>query len=99
MSGILHQFDKAFENRVRLGIMAVLAANDQADFNHLKQLLGASDGNLASHLQALENKKMVTATKQFLGKKPNTTYAITPLGRQAFEQHVQALSALLGAGH
>jgi DNA-binding HxlR family transcriptional regulator len=91
----LENFDKAFENRLRLHIMSVLVANEQYDFNSLKELLNATDGNLASHLKALEKEEYITVFKSFLGRKPNTQYAASPLGREAFKKHLQALENLI----
>lgn len=84
-------FDKAFENRYRLQLMAVLMANEQYDFNGLKELLDLTDGNLASHLKALEKAQYITVQKSFVGRKTNTTYAATAAGRKAFTAHVDAL--------
>jgi DNA-binding HxlR family transcriptional regulator len=92
---LISNINKVFENRVRLGIMSVLMVNDSVDFNSLKDLLDISDGNLASHIKALEKHKFVVVHKQFVGKKPKTTYAITTFGRQAFSSHLQALEKLL----
>lgn len=97
MIGIEH-LDKAFENRIRLGIMAILSASGEADFNALKRQLGVSDGNLASHVRALEELGFIETRKQFIGRKPNTSYLITEQGRNAFESHVNALAALLNLG-
>ncbi|MEE1885507.1 winged helix-turn-helix domain-containing protein [Pedobacter flavus] len=91
----LDQFDKAFENRIRLQIMSVLVANEQYDFNSLKDLLKATDGNLASHLKALEKEGYISVNKSFIGRKPNTQYAATPLGKQAFLKHLQSLENLI----
>ena len=95
MKSTLDNFDKAFENRLRLHIMSVLVANEQYDFNSLKELLNATDGNLASHLKALEKEEYITVFKSFLGRKPNTQYAASPLGREAFKKHLQALENLI----
>lgn len=95
MSHFLHQLNKAFENRTRLGIMSVLAVNERADFNRLKELLDLTDGNLASHLTALEKENYIEVQKQFIGKKPNTSYIITETGRAAFRSHLDALEAML----
>ena len=95
MKSPLENFDKAFENRLRLQIMSVLVANERYDFNSLKELLGATDGNLASHLKALEKEEYITVYKSFLGRKPNTQYAASPLGREAFKKHLQALENLI----
>ena len=91
----LDQFDRAFENRIRLQIMSVLVANQSYDFNSLKELLKVTDGNLASHLKALEKEEYIVVTKTFIGRKPNTQYAASPAGREAFKNHLQALENLI----
>ncbi len=96
MKDFLAGLNKAFENRVRLGIMSVLLVSDAVDFNTLKEMLDVSDGNLASHITALEKAEYVLVEKKFVGKKPNTTYSVTKLGRQAFSEHLNALEKLLG---
>jgi len=92
---ILEQFDKAFENRLRLQIMSVLVANAHYDFNALKELLKATDGNLASHLKALEKEEYITVSKTFIGRKPNTQYSASTVGRNAFKKHLEALENLI----
>lgn len=87
--------NKLFENRVRLGIMSVLMVNESYDFNSLKDTLDVTDGNLASHLKSLEDNRLVMVKKQFIGKKPNTTYTITESGRKLFREHLNALEKLL----
>ena len=83
--------DKAFESKARLGIMSALMVNDEVDFNSLKELLGLTDGNLATHLRALEKIGYIAVRKQFVGRKPRTTYFKTPTGEKAFKAHLQAL--------
>ncbi|MFM7022016.1 MAG: winged helix-turn-helix domain-containing protein [Flavobacteriales bacterium] len=95
MKGIIAHLNKAFENRIRLGIMSVLLVNDEVEFNRMKELLDVSDGNLASHISALEKEGYVQVKKQFVGKKPNTTYKVTKSGKKAFEDHLTALENLL----
>ena len=95
MKGSLDQFDKAFENRIRLQIMSVLVANSNYDFNSLKDLLQVTDGNLASHIKALEKEAYISVTKSFIGRKPNTQYAVTKKGKEAFKKHLQALEFLI----
>lgn len=95
MKTLLVNFNKAFENRARLGIMSVLMVNDSADFNTLKQLLGLSDGNLASHIKALEELKYISVEKQFIERKPNTTYSATKEGKKAFNAHLKSLENLI----
>ncbi|WP_317173950.1 winged helix-turn-helix domain-containing protein [Mucilaginibacter glaciei] len=89
------KLDKAFENRLRLQIMSVLVVNDRYDFNSLKELLDTTDGNLASHLKALEKEEYMLVHKSFLGRKPNTTYQATDKGRQAFKTHLDALEQII----
>ena len=91
----LTNFDKAFENRIRLQIMSVLVANESYDFNSLKELLDITDGNLASHLKALEKEEYITVIKSFLGRKPNTRYVASALGVQAFKKHLRELENLI----
>ena len=95
MSIPFDKLDKAFENRVRLQIMSVLVVNDRYDFNSLKELLGVTDGNLASHLKGLEKEEYIVVNKSFLGRKPNTNYEATAKGKQAFKAHLDALEQLI----
>ena len=92
---MIDKLNKAFENRVRLGIMSSLMVNDKMDFNALKELLNQSDGNIASHISALETAGYIKVEKKFIGKKPNTTYKVTAAGRNAFNDHLDALEELL----
>jgi len=92
---ILKDLDKAFENKVRLGIMSALIVNDYLDFNSLKELLDVTDGNLASHLKALEKVEYISVTKEFINRKPNTKYMATTQGREAFSRHIRAIEQLL----
>lgn len=91
----LEHFDKAFENRLRLQIMSVLTVNESYDFNSLKDLLHVTDGNLASHLKALEKEVYISVFKSFVGRKPNTQYSATQKGKEAFKKHLQALENLI----
>jgi DNA-binding MarR family transcriptional regulator len=95
MANIIANLNKAFESRIRLGIMSVLMVNESADFSTIKDLLELTDGNLASHIKALEALNYIESTKQFIGRKPNTKYTITDLGRQSFQEHLDALENLI----
>jgi len=75
--------------------MSILMVNDQVDFTMLKDLLDITDGNMASHISGLEKLGYLKVTKQFIGKKPNTSYAATESGKAAFAEHVKALEKLL----
>ena len=92
---MIDRLNKAFESRVRLGIMSVLAVNDWVDHSTLKDLLNVTDGNLASHLSALEAARFVQVRKRFIGKRPNTSYKATASGTTAFRKHLDALEQLI----
>lgn len=86
---------KAFESRVRLGIMSALAVNDTLDFNALKEYLDVTDGNLATHLRKLEKEKFIGVKKSFIDRKPNTKYYMTDEGRKAFDEHLKVLEQII----
>lgn len=93
--GIIDKLNKDFDSRVRLGIMSVLMVNDWVDFTEMKALLNITDGNLASHSTSLEKADYIEVKKEFVGKKPKTSYRVTNKGRVAFEQHLKSLEKLL----
>ncbi|MEM7187283.1 MAG: transcriptional regulator [Bacteroidota bacterium] len=93
--GIIDNINKLFDHRIRLGIMSILVVNDDADFNRLKELLNVTDGNLASHLKSLEKEAYISVEKQFIGRKPNTRYRATKLGKSEFRKHINALEKLI----
>lgn len=95
MYSIIKNINKIFDHRVRLGIMSALMVNDFVDFNTLKELLDVTDGNLASHLKALEKVEYIHITKEFIGKKPNTKYSTTLLGTESFKKHISALEKII----
>ncbi|MBL7957910.1 MAG: transcriptional regulator [Flavobacteriales bacterium] len=92
---MIEGLNKAFESRVRLGVMAVLAVNEWVDHAQLKELLGVTDGNLASHLSALEELKYVQVRKRFIGRRPNTSYKASVSGARAFREHLDAIERLI----
>ena len=92
MKSLLAHINKSFDHRIRLAIMSVLMVNESADFNTLKELLGVTDGNLAS--RALENDEYIAVEKTFIGRKTNTRYRATAKGRQAFQEHLEALEKM-----
>ncbi|MGD9976591.1 MAG: winged helix-turn-helix domain-containing protein [Bacteroidales bacterium] len=98
MKDLLENLNKNFESRIRLGIMSVLLVNDWVDFSTMKETLSVTDGNLASHIKALEAEKYIEVKKQFLDKKPNTSYRATIEGRKAFDEHLLALEKLINVG-
>ena len=91
----ISNLNKAFESRIKLGIMSVLAVNDMLEFNSLKEYLDVTDGNLASHIKALEKEEFIGVKKSFVGKKPNTKYFMTKAGKKAFDDHLKALEKII----
>ncbi len=77
--------------------MSALAVNDRLDFNALKEYLELTDGNLASHLKSLEKEAFIEVEKTFVGRKPNTRYAMSKAGKAAFEDHLKALERIINA--
>jgi len=95
MEEIIANLNRTFESRVRLCIMSILMRNSQVDFNAFKKTLSLTDGNLASHMKALEKQEYIQVFKKFVGRKPNTTYAITNTGQRDFVNHLNALTQLV----
>jgi DNA-binding MarR family transcriptional regulator len=95
MKHSIDQLNKVFDSRVRLGIMGALLVNESMSFNQLKELVGVTDGNLASHLKTLEGNSFIKVEKGFLGRKTNTTYQVTRAGEKAFRSHLEALEQMI----
>lgn len=95
MKNPIEQLNKVFDSRVRLGIMSAVMVNDEVNFNELKELIQVTDGNLASHLKTLEENGYILVKKGFIGRKTNTTYAITKAGQKAFKAHIDALEKMI----
>lgn len=95
MKNPIAHLNKLFDSRVRLGIMSVLMVNEQVNFNQLKEWIEITDGNLASHIKSLEENGCIKVQKGFIGRKTNTTYAITKAGEKAFKAHMEALEKMI----
>lgn len=91
----LRNLDRIIHEKGRLAIMSVLAPADSLTFRELKELLDMTDGNLSVHMRTLEEAKYVRVTKDFVDRKPRSTYALTPEGRAAFAQYIEALEAII----
>lgn len=92
---IIENINKLFDHRIRLGIMSVLMVNEKVSFNQLKELLEVTDGNLASHIKALEKAEYLDVQKSFVDRKPNTKYKATKLGKLEFKKHIDALENII----
>lgn len=95
MKNPIADLNKIFDSRIRLGVMSLLVVNVKVSFNELKEMLALTDGNLASHLSTLEQAQYLNVNKSFIGRKTNTTYSITLLGKQAFKMHLDALEKMI----
>src|SRR4028118_1225708 len=95
MKNPIENLNKLFDSRVRLGIMSALMVNAAINFNELKELIQVTDGNLASHLKALEESGYLKVHKGFIGRKTNTTYSVTKAGEKSFKAHIEALEQMI----
>jgi len=95
MKEIFVKIKKEFDHRNRLGIMSILMVNDWVDYSTIKEMLGLTDGNLASHIKTLEKAEFIEMKKEFVGRKPQTSYRATKAGKKAFNEHLDALEALI----
>jgi DNA-binding HxlR family transcriptional regulator len=82
-------------SRIRLAIVSVLVKQEEADFVSLKKTIGATDGNMTTHLRKLEDSDYITVAKEFVERKPVTRYSLTEKGRSAFEEYVSQLESFL----
>ncbi len=95
MKNPIENLNKNFDSRVRLGLMSALMVNTEVSFNDLKELIQVTDGNLASHIKALEESGYIKVQKGFIGRKTNTTYSATGAGEKAFKTHLEALEEMI----
>jgi len=91
------KLDRLIHERLRLGILSALAANESLTFNELKKLLKTTDGNLSVHARKLEDAHYVACTKSFEGRLPKTEYRLTAPGRRALERYLDHMEALIQA--
>ena len=93
----IEKLHKAFDHRVRLGVMSMLMVNEEIDFTSLRDMLQVTDGALAIHLRALEDEGYVDVEKGYAGRRPRTTYRVTAAGRKAFTEHLAELERIVRA--
>jgi DNA-binding MarR family transcriptional regulator len=91
----LPELNPFIHNRIRLGILSILASVESASFNFLKEKINATDGNVSANLTKLEEAGYIQIQKTFRGKRPLTMCKITPAGRKALTEYVQALEIYL----
>jgi len=90
-----HSLDRLIHERMRLGIISALAANESLTFNDLKNLMHTTDGNLSVHARKLEDGGYITCTKSFEGRLPKTEYKLTANGKRALENYVGHMETLI----
>lgn len=89
------ELDRLIHERLRLGIVSALAANDSLTFNDLKALMSTTDGNLSVHARKLEDAGYIVCAKFFEGRVPKTEYKLTASGRRALENYLSHMEALI----
>ena len=94
---VSNDLDKVIHERMRLGIISALAANEKLSFTDLRGLLDTSDGNISVHARKLEDAGYLTVKKTFVGRTPLTEYKITADGRKALEKYLDHMEALINA--
>jgi DNA-binding MarR family transcriptional regulator len=94
-SAVKDELDRLIHERIRLGIVAALAANESLTFAELKDVLKTTDGNLSVHARRLEEAGYIKVTKGFEDRKPKTDYRLTPKGRRALETYLQQMESIL----
>lgn len=94
---VSNDLDKVIHERMRLGIVSALAANDKLSFTELKRLLDTTDGNISVHARKLEDAGYITCEKSFSGRMPLTEYKITKDGRAALTRYLDHMEALINA--
>jgi DNA-binding HxlR family transcriptional regulator len=87
--------DRLIHERLRLGIVSALAANESLTFNDLKNLMHITDGNLSVHARKLEDAGYITCNKYFDGRVPKTEYKLTTAGRRALEGYLNHMETLI----
>ncbi len=92
----INRIDEVIHGRVRLGVMAYLAAIDAAEFNQLRDRLSVNEGTLSVHLRKLEEAGYIAIEKTFRDRRPLTRCKLTPDGRKAFKRYLDALGKLTG---
>jgi DNA-binding MarR family transcriptional regulator len=96
-STVSEELDRLIHERIRLGIVSALAANDSLSFADLRDVLGTTDGNLSVHARKLEDAGYVRVSKGFEARKPKTEYSLTAKGRRALEAYLAQMEQILSA--
>ncbi len=91
----LRKLDRVIHEKARLGVMSLLAASPELSFTEIRDTLRMSDGNLSVQIRTLQEAGYIAVTKSYQQRRPRTTCALTPAGRQAFQRYIQMLSEIV----
>lgn len=91
------ELDRMIHERMRLGIVSALAVNGTMPFTDLRDVLGATDGNLSAHARRLEDNGYISCIKSFEGRTPKTEYRLTDRGRRALKDYLDHMEAIIQA--
>ncbi len=89
------QLDRVIHEKGRLGIMSMLAASAELSFTELRDALGMTDGNLTTHIRALQQEGYVSVAKSYQNRRPLTTCSLTAAGRKAFAEYIDLLEKIV----
>lgn len=92
------ELNRLIHSPIRLGIMTILNSLEEASFNYLKNRLDVTDGNLSSHIEKLEEAEYIEVRKEFIEKKPHTSYKITKKGINSFRKYIEFLENIIKGG-
>ncbi len=87
--------DDLIHSRIRLSILSILVREEKADFNTLKKLVKATDGNISIHLKKLEDANYIEVEKKFVDRKPKSIYRLSDYGRKAFKEYVKRIEEMI----
>jgi DNA-binding HxlR family transcriptional regulator len=95
MTSSIGMIDEVIHQKVRLGVMSALIASGECDFRFLRDTLSVTDGNLSIHIAKLDEAGYIVTRKEFVGRKPHTSYTATDEGRAAFQGYLSALERIV----
>ncbi|HUA65436.1 MAG TPA: transcriptional regulator [Alphaproteobacteria bacterium] len=89
------KLDRVIHEKGRLAIMSMLAASAELSFTEMRDALGMTDGNLTTHIRALQQEGYVSVAKSYQNRRPLTTCALTAAGRKAFAEYIDLLEKIV----
>jgi len=89
------KLDRVIHEKGRLVIMSMLAASPELSFTELRDALAMTDGNLTTHIRALQETGYVSVAKSYQNRRPLTTCSLTAVGRKAFAEYINLLEQIV----